>query len=69
MTIIKDIGDQAHVALSGRPVYVYAVRDRVRRALWRKACEYDGINGTARFVVFSPDNPFATQWKGGTWKP
>jgi len=29
------------------------------RAVWAKACEHDGIDPAASFVVFSDDNPFA----------
>jgi hypothetical protein len=28
------------------------------RAIWVKACKYDGIPTDAKFVTFSPRNPF-----------
>ena len=30
------------------------------RELWRKACEFDEIDPSSKFVVFSPENKFAT---------
>jgi hypothetical protein len=30
--------------------------------LWRKACEYDGIEPTSKFVVFSKGNPWARKY-------
>lgn len=30
---------------------------RLRKALWIRACRYDGINANEKFVVFSEDNP------------
>ena len=29
------------------------------KAVWTKACEHDGIDPAASFIVFSEDNPFA----------
>jgi len=30
---------------------------RLVKALWIKACRYDGIDPTARFIIFSDENP------------
>lgn len=36
--------------------------DRLLRALWIKACRYDGIDLKAMFVVFSNENPHYAQY-------
>lgn len=30
--------------------------------LWNKACDHDGIDRDAKFVVFSKDNPWAKRY-------
>jgi len=32
------------------------------RALWVKACKYDGVPMGAKFVCLSPENPFADSY-------
>jgi hypothetical protein len=36
--------------------HIASIREAVR-ATWVRACEYDGIDPSAPFVVFSDDNP------------
>lgn len=38
--------------------YIVGLQNTVR-ALWRKACEFDGVTVDAKFVVFSDGNKFA----------
>ena len=38
--------------------YIAGLENTVR-ALWQKACEFDGIQFEAKFVVFSDGNKFA----------
>jgi hypothetical protein len=37
------------------------IKERVKR-LWFKACEYDGIDPRAMFVVHSDDNPYRKKY-------
>lgn len=39
----------------GAPVNVH----KILQNLWRKACEAEGIDPSAKFVVFSPNNNYA----------
>lgn len=32
------------------------------KQLWVKACEFDGIDPTSKFVVFSDSNPWAKKY-------
>ena len=32
------------------------------KALWNKACDYEGIDRESKFVIFSDDNPWAVKY-------
>ncbi len=41
----------------------YLVQLGIVKALWIQACEHDGIEPGARFVVLSDDNPFNDRYR------
>ncbi len=36
---------------------IWKSQQRLRKALWIKACRYESIDHTEKFVIFSDDNP------------